>query len=766
MRSLPVDGLLEELLDLLEDRGVLVLQAPPGTGKTTRVPPAIARSRDGLVVVLEPRRMAARSAARRVASEWSCAVGEEVGYAVRGDTRRSARTRVLFVTEGVFLRMASTDPFLEGIAAVVIDELHERSLDVDLSLAFARSIRQGLREDLAIVAMSATLDAGPVADFLDAPVLTATAPLHPLEVRFDLRPDVRPLEERVAEAVRELRGVGNVLVFLPGLFEIGRAARTIGESSVEILHGRLSPREQDAVLRGGGSERVILSTNVAESSVTVPGVRAVVDAGLARVPRVDWATGLPVLEVVPIAKDSAEQRAGRAAREGPGVVRRLWTARDDRDRPEHAAPAIQRSDLATTLLRLLAFGEPDPRAFAWFERPPEPALEAGLALLESLGATKAGQLTSLGEELARFPLHPRLGRFVLAADALGAGRRAATLALWMADGGRPEGELIHAQPPSTPDARRLATSDRPQPDALERAALAGWPDRLAKQRGEGAVMAGGAGLLGGEHPYFVALGVHPSRRGPRGEALVTLQSRVDPAWLPTEEQIEHRFEGGQIRAFRQTVALGLVLHEHPAPVDPSRAWEALFTEAKRQPERVLPDERDLRELLGRLQFISQDTEYPGLPDGSFASLEPVLERLCRKRTSLAELRKAPWRATLLEMLPWAARQHLDAAAPERVTLASGSSARLTYTEGDVPVLAVRIQHLMGTKRTPRVGGRPVLLHLLAPNGRPAQITDDLEGFWANTYFEVRKDLRRRYPKHPWPDDPTVVPPRRPRKPRS
>ncbi|MCA9573208.1 MAG: ATP-dependent RNA helicase, partial [Myxococcales bacterium] len=328
--------------------------------------------------------MAARAAARRVAGEWGTPLGQDVGYQVRGDAKRSDRTRVLFVTEGVFLRQATADPFLDGVGAVVLDEVHERSLDADLALALVRSIQQGLREDLVVLAMSATLDAAPLARFLDAEVLTATAPLHPLEVRFDPRPDARPLEDRVADAIAEVRGPGDVLAFLPGVPEIGRTARRMGGPVLE-LHGRLTGAEQDAVLRGGGGGRVILSTNVAESSVTVPGVRAVVDAGLARVPRLDLATGLEVLDIQPIARDAAQQRAGRAAREGPGVVRRLWTARDDRDRPSVSVPAIRRSDLAPTVLRLLAFGEPDPRSFPWFEDPPPGALDAALELLELLG---------------------------------------------------------------------------------------------------------------------------------------------------------------------------------------------------------------------------------------------------------------------------------------------------------------------------------------------------------------------------------------------
>ncbi|MCB9669111.1 MAG: DEAD/DEAH box helicase [Alphaproteobacteria bacterium] len=756
---LPVDAILPDLARALASSRSLVLQAPPGTGKTTRVPTAVARCVQGRVVVLEPRRMAARAAARRVAGEWGTPLGQDVGYQVRGDAKRSDRTRVLFVTEGVFLRQATADPFLDGVGAVVLDEVHERSLDADLALALVRSIQQGLREDLVVVAMSATLDAAPLARFLDAEVLTATAPLHPLEVRFDPRPDGRPLEDRVADAISEVRGVGDVLAFLPGVPEIWRTARRMGRPVLE-LHGRLTGAEQDAVLRGGSGGRVILSTNVAESSVTVPGVRAVVDAGLARIPRLDLATGLEVLEVQPIARDAAEQRAGRAAREGPGVVRRLWTARDDRDRPSTSVPAIRRSDLAPTVLRLLAFGEPDPRSFPWFEDPPPGALDAALELLELLGATRGGALTPLGERLAGFPLHPRLGRFVLEAEARGAGRRAAALALWLADGGRPEGELVDARPPEVAEASRLARSGTPEPDALERAALAGWPDRLARTRGEGAVMVGGTGVVGGHHALFVALGVHPSRRGDRGEALVTLQSRVEPEWLEASERVVHRFEDGRVRAFRQQRAGALVLAEHPAPVDPHVAAETLFREACRSLDRVVPDDPDLHEILGRLRFISQCVPFHGLPSGGADdTLLPALEVLCRRHTGFGELRKAPWRGTILDALPWNARQHLDANAPERVTLASGNTARITYA-GDVPVLAARIQHLMGTRETPRVGGRPVLLHLLAPNGRPQQITDDLAGFWANTYHDVRKDLRARYPKHPWPEDPTVVPPKR------
>lgn len=768
MTPLPIDAVLPDVLQAVARQGRVVLQAPPGTGKTTRVPPALARQISGRVVVLEPRRVAARAAARRVAAEWGCAVGAEVGFHVRGQRAMGDQTRVLFVTEGMFLRYAVGDPFLEGIGAVVLDEFHERSVDADLAIALARAIRSGLREDLAIVAMSATLDAAPVADYLDAPVVTATAPIHPLDVRYDPRPDRRPLEDRVAAAVDEVRAHGDVLVFLPGVGEIGRAARRIDGS--EVLHGRLSAAEQDAVLRPGGgtsrggTSRVILTTNVAESSLTVPGVRAVVDAGLVRMLRQDRQTGIDRLDVVPIARDAADQRAGRAGREGPGLVRRLWTARDHADRPAFGVPAIHRSDLAPVVLRLLAFGEPDVHAFPWFDPPRSEALDEALALLRALEAIDDQGLTPVGRRLAEQPLHPRLARFVQVAEEGGSGRWAARLALWLGDGGRPEGELSTVVPPAHRDEARLARTRGQDAGVLGRAARAGWPDRLARQRGTGAVMVGGTGVIGGRSPWFVALAFHPVHRGERGEWVVTLQAAVDPDTLPRTHERVTVFDGERVQTLDVERAGGLVLHRHPAPLDEVAGRTRLAEAASTDLSRVLPSDPAFDELRARLRFVASRQPHPQLPDGTDASLGPVLERLCHGRTTLAALRKASWRATLLDGLAWDARQHLDRVAPTEWTLPSGGRARLRYADHDEPVLAERIQRLFGLITTPVVGGQPILVHLLAPNGRPQQVTRDLPNFWASTYFEVRKELRRRYPKHAWPDDPTVpAPPRRRRR---
>ncbi|MEZ4317847.1 MAG: ATP-dependent helicase HrpB [Myxococcota bacterium] len=760
---LPIDEVLEEVVAAARS-GAVVLQAPPGSGKTTRVPPALAEVLDGRIVVLEPRRMAARAAARRVARELGGEPGDHVGWHVRFDRKVTDRTRIVFMTEGILLRQLAADPFLDGVSAVVLDEFHERSVLADLALALTAAVRREARDDLALVVMSATLDAGPIADYLGCPVLEAHGTLHPVDVRHDVRPDPRPLETRVVDAVDEVRAAGDVLVFLPGMSDIRRCEQALVGRNVAVLHGSLPAAEQDAVLSGHtGEPRILLSTNVAESSVTVPGVRAVVDAGLAKIARLDRATGLDRLDVLPIARDSADQRAGRAGRLGPGVCRRLWTAADHRDRPAHGEPEVHRTDLAGAVLALLDFGEPDPMGFAWFDPPSRPALTEALALLRALGALEDGSLTALGRDMARLPLHPRLARFVLEAHRRGATRQGAELAAWMSEGGRLEGDLEHQAPP--PHTRRLAdrlqrslpgSAGPPDPDALARAALAAWPDRLARQRGDSAVMVGGTGLVGGDTPLFVAIAVDPARRGPRGEWRVTLQCRVEPDWLGRSAEVVVRFDpdARRVVAVHQERAGLLVLSEHPAPrPTPAQVRPILFEAARADLDRVLPKgDRDWDRLVGRLQCIAERSPHPGLPDGSPASLEPVLDALCARCTSFDELRKASWKGALLDRLSWEARQALDARAPERIELARGGPLRVDYPDGQ-PVLAARIQQLFGTRKTPTIGGRPVLLHLLAPNGRPQQITTDLEGFWASTYFEVRKELRRRYPKHAWPDDP-------------
>lgn len=748
---LPVDSVLEPLLAALQTAGAVVLQAPTGSGKTTRVPPALARAFEGLIVVVEPRRVAARASARRVAQEWGCELGAEVGYQVRYDRRIGPATRVAFVTEGILLRWLQRDPFLEHVGAVVLDEFHERSVDSDLALSLLKNVRDAGAE-VRLVAMSATLDPGPLAAFLDAPVITSEGRLHPVEIRYAPRPSSDPLEDRVAEAVASLPTDGDVLVFLPGRAEISRAAGRIPHPTLQ-LHGGLDAATQDAVFSPSSpARRIILATNVAESSVTVPRVRYVVDSGLARIPRLDPGAGIDVLECVPIAQDSAEQRSGRAGRLGPGLALRLWTAADHRDRPAFTTPAIHRTDLAPTLLALLAFGEPDPRAFTWFDRPAEHALELGMDLLRLLGALDPG-LTPLGARLAELPLHPRLGRFLLEAHDRGATNLAARWVTWLSEGGRPSGQLTEIQPPPSPGADRLAKqlgpSGRTQPGALQRAAIAGWPDRVARQRGESAVMAGGLGVVGSKQPWFVAVGLHAARRGPRGEALVELECAIDPLWLEETEAQETRLDGDRVCTFDQWLRGGLVLKEHPAPLDRRRATQVLVDAATKR--ELSPNDPAWEGLIHRLTHLQRTDPHPALPADRAAATALVLPELCSRHTTLGAVKKDDWGAVLLQQLPWNARQILDQRAPERIQLGHRPF-RLEWTP-DGPVLAARIQHLFGVASTPRVGGEPVLVHLLAPNGRPQQITRDLGGFWKTTYFEVRKELRHRYPKHPWPDDP-------------
>ena len=439
MQPLPVDEVLPALDAALAEAGACVLVAEPGAGKTTRVPPALARG-EGSVWVLEPRRLAARAAARRVAAEQGWTAGQEVGWSVRFERRFRADSRVVFCTEGILLRRLQEDPFLEGIDALVLDEFHERHLEGDLVLALAQRVRTEVRPDLRIVVMSATLDAEPVAAFLGAPVVRSEGRCFPVETQYLHAEPRERLEDHVARGVREAlqRTDGDVLAFLPGVGEIQRVAERLaggGAAAPEVLplHGTLRPEEQDRALRAGSRRRVVLATNVAESSVTVEGVRAVVDSGLARVLRHDAAVGLDRLEVARISVASADQRAGRAGRLAPGLALRLWSAIDQRSLSPAEAPEVRRLDLAGPVLQLLAFGEPDAAAFPWFEAPEAAALQRAEELLELLGAVADGRLTPLGERLARLPVHPRLGRLLLEGHALGVPRTAALTAALLAE---------------------------------------------------------------------------------------------------------------------------------------------------------------------------------------------------------------------------------------------------------------------------------------------------------------------------------------------
>ncbi len=767
-KELPVDAVLSAVRSGLEGHGAVVVTAPPGSGKTTRIAPALMR--DGSVLLVQPRRVAARSVARRIAFEEGCRVGEEVGWQVRFEKKFSNETRLLVVTEGILLARLQDDPFLTDFHTLILDEVHERSAQMDLGLALARKVREA-RDDFRLVVMSATLDTALYADALGGcPVVEANARPYPIEIEY--RDGVAP-----AEAVREAfsHGRGHLLCFLPGMADIERTARDLGGrlrgARIHRLHGALSADEQDAALADSRERKIILATNVAETSITVDGVTTVVDSGLQKVMRQDFRIGLDRLTTERIAEDSAAQRAGRAGRTGPGQAIRLWdSAQQLRAARE---PEIHRVDLAPILLELLAWSE-DPRSFAWLERPRLEALEAGLALLEGLGATKDGRLTDIGRTMRRLPLPPRLSRVLLET---GGGRRAAELCATLSEPA-PVKRGIAATTESDvlsrlADFRRAPVSlrraadqieriaaallpPRPGGDAVEatdeelrRALLAGFADRLARRRepgsnrlllanGHGGRLADESGVREGE--WLVAVALRAAPRGKGAEALVEVASRVEKKWLPVaEERVEHEFDerSARVRAFRRRRIGMLLVHERLAEVDPDAALP-LLREAfsARTPGRV---ERGFR---ARAAVAGLDLDLNALGQGLLVGA-----------VSLPTI-------DFLSMLPHADRKALDRYAPDALEVPSGRRHRLDYRDDGEILLAVKLQELFGLAESPKVGRPPraITLSLLAPNGRPVQTTRDLQSFWAQTYPEVRKEMRGRYAKHPWPEDPWSAPP--------
>ncbi len=848
LSPLPVDAVLPEVAAALADARAVVLRAPTGSGKTTRVPPALLEAEPvagGRVVVLEPRRLAARAAAGRVADERGWELGGPVGYQVRFDRRAGAGTRLLYVTEGILVRRLQDDPFLEGVGALVFDEIHERSLQADLALGMARRVQGEVRADLQIVAMSATVDPGPLAAFLGGcPVVETHGRLHPVEIRHAARPvarDPRSLAAAVAAGVRELLAEtgGDLLVFLPGVGEI-RAAEEALEPLAQgrglallRLHGGLPLAEQDAVLRPAERRKVILATNVAESSVTVEGVTGVVDTGLARTLRFDPASGLDRLELGRISRASADQRAGRAGRVEPGVCLRLWPEIEDAALPERDLPEVARVDLAGAVLQLLAWGEAEPAAFPWLDPPRPEALASARELLELLGAVDDRGVTAAGRRLARMPVHPRLGRLLLAGERRGVGREAALLAALLAERppfvrgrrGASEGprrssrsdlldrlealETVEAtgREPREAAFGRLnrgaarflfrsrdqlagllaeagAAESAPPPatagereEALLRAVFAAFPDRLVRRREPGSpqgVMVGGRGVrLAGESAVvepelFVAADLDAGRPGERSEALVRLASAVEREWLPAaalRETDEVGFDPGRERvvAHRVTRYRDLELERREVPAGAGEAARVLAAAAAADLEGALPlDDPEVAGLLDRVRFLRRWVPELELPELDRRALLELLPALAAGRRTFAELGQAPLAGALRGRLSYEQLQALDREAPERLEVPTGNRIRLAYRGDGPPVLAVRIQELFGLTETPRVarGRVPVLLHLLAPNMRPQQVTDDLGGFWERTYPEVRRELAGRYPKHHWPEDPRRAEPER------
>ena len=772
MTPLPIDEFIPRIVDAVRSQRALILSAAPGAGKTTRVPPALAA--DGPVIVPQPRRVAARSMARRVAGERGWTIGREVGWHVRFERRFGAGTRVLFATEGILTARLQQDPLLADFRTIVLDEFHERSIHADLGLALARQAWRA-RDDLRLVVMSATLQADPLAAFLDGCAQIAVpGRIHPIEI--DYRPG-----QQVSAAVSEVARVteGSILCFLPGAPEINRAlgeVRAAAGRDVEVvpLHGSLPADEQDRALDDTQSRRVILATNIAETSLTVPGVRAVIDAGLQKVARYDPDRGIDSLETERIPADAAEQRAGRAGRLGPGRVRRLWD-QADRLRP-HGEPEIHRVDLSDAVLDILAWGG-DPRSFEWFDPPSADRIDAALRLLEQLGAVRGGRVTPLGARMKGLPLHPRLSRMLL--ESRGSRDVAVACALLSERHMLPRhpattsSDLLSAVgdrdgvPPHVRDvARRLSemveeaadtSSAAPREDDFLRAIFSGYPDRVARRRAPGSpkfLLASGHGAVLGRESgvrdaaFLVAVDVQAARRGEIAEAAIRIASAIDPSWLePSEIRVEHTIESGRVRAVERTYYGELVIGERPAAVDPLAAGPLLAAAYR---ARGLSDADE--QLLRRLRFA-------GLP-AETADVDALLARAADGRRSLDEI-------DLAAALDWSTARELERRAPERIEVPSGRTARLEYRNDGSVTAAVKLQELFGLAESPRLGARqdPVVFELLAPNGRPVQTTRDLRSFWNTTYQEVRKELRGRYPKHPWPEDPWTAPPTARAKPR-
>jgi len=770
IEPLPIDAYLGAIVEAVRRSRALVLVAQPGAGKTTRVPPALAG--DGRVVLLQPRRVAARAIARRIAEERGWTIGREIGWHVRFDRQFTADTRLLVATEGILTAMLQQDPLLSAFHAIIVDEFHERSIHADVALALARQAWLA-REDLRLVVMSATIDAGPVSAFLaDCPVFDIPGRLHPIDIGYAAG---APMADAAVELVN--RTPGNILCFLPGAAEIDRACgelrRRVSPSiGVLPLHGSLRPDDQDRALAPGGTRRIVVATNLAETSLTVPGVTAVVDSGLHKVARYDADRAIDSLALERIPADAADQRAGRAGRLGPGLVLRLW---DERDRlRRHREPEMHRIDLAGPVLDIIGWGA-DPSAFEWFDPPRADALEAALLLLDRLGAIRGRTLTDTGDRIRRLPVHPRLARMLIAAGGSRAAARACALLserhYFPAGGTTTTSDLLSALDRWTealPHVVKVATEleriagrvigDAPRTSGeadLRAAVLAGYPDRVAQRRqtgsprlklatGAGAVQTRESGVRDAE--FLVALDVRASSNAADPDARVQLASAVDRDWLaPTHRAIEHRFDrdSGRVRAFEVEYYDALVLAERPIAVDPEISARMLASEWIVRAPRG-DDER----LLRRLAFAGRSID-----------LEALVRTAALGAAALGDVR-------LERAVPADVLRAMDREAPETITVPSGRAVKLEYAADGRVSAAVKLQELFGLAETPRIGTRrvPVVLELLAPNGRPVQVTTDLRSFWERTYPDVRKELRGRYPRHPWPDDPwTAIPTSRPTK---
>jgi len=812
--QLPVSSVLRDIATGLAREGRAVLSAPPGAGKTTLVPLSLLDQDwrgDGKIILLEPRRLAARAAASRMASLLGESVGETVGYRMRLDNRVSGKTRIEVVTEGVFARMILEDPELSGVAAVIFDEFHERSLDADFGLALALDVRSALRDDLRILVMSATLDIERVAGLLDhPPFIESQGRSFPVEVRHQERPAGEPIWETVARAIRAAHREegGSILAFLPGQSEILRTAALLEErldpdTIIPPLYCNLSQAEQDAAIRPApaGSRKIVLATSIAETSITIDGVRIVIDSGLQRLPVYEPATGITRLETVRVSRASADQRAGRAGRTEPGIAIRLWHAGQTAALPAFTPPQILSSDLSGLALDLAHWGVQDPAGLGFIDPPPAAALAEARALLKLLGALDDSlALTAQGKRMRDMALPPRLAAMVLAAAKEGKAQEAALLAVLLTEQGaggtgidledrlrRFRSEKGARAEAARQLAKRLAAQagggkGDGMPALPGPLLLHAFPDRIASQRGGRGryVMANGRGA---ELPEAERLAASPmlvvadlTGRAAQGRILAAAEiSRGDvEAYLPgaivQEEQSFFERASRQVRARRVTRLGAIIFDDSPLPRPSGEAAARALAEGVRDLGLdVLPFSKEARQLRDRIGFLHRGSGEPW-PDMSDAALLARLDDwfvpFQGSARGLDDIAAGSLTEGLMSLVPHEIQRDLNRLAPTHFVAPTGQRHPIQY-DGEEPVLAIRVQELFGLKQHPTVGAerRPLLLDLQSPAHRTIQTTRDLPGFWAGSWKDVRADMRGRYPRHPWPEDPADAAPTTRAKPR-
>ena len=832
--ELPVNECLPDIVAAVDDGLPVVLKAPPGAGKTTGVPPALLNAGiadNGQIILVQPRRLAARTAASRIAKLVGAALGKDVGYQVRFDRKATAATKIVAMTTGILLRRLHADPLLEDISCVILDEFHERSLEMDLALGMIHRIRS-LRPELKLVVMSATLDPEPIVQFLgDAAAVTSEGRAFPVEIQHSKLLSRDYIDQQIVDVLpKVLRSTpGHLLVFLPGVGEIRRTESAISQHGLDrdcvvmSLYGDLPPKEQDAVLSPSDRRKIILATNVAETSITIPGVTGVIDSGQARVMRFDANVGMPALRLEPISQASAEQRAGRAGRTEPGVCWRLWPANTHRSRRERETPEILRNDFCGAMLTLAAWGERDSAAFDWLTPPSTESVAAAKKLLIGLGAIDPdGTITKTGKRMLALPVHPRIARFMVDAAQRGVSKEASIAAALLTErdpfrsanhrvrtirGKQPTSAAAHTSSdivdrvekmqafaagdsniniqigPAKQVQRvanqlsRLVGDIKPDPDSstlsdeenLMRALLAAYPDRVARRRQAGSdrgVMVGGRGVKLDNRSLVKSselfLCIDADSKG--SEALVRAASAVQHDWLDETliREVNEPFFNPTAKgvvARRRRYFDDLLLSESPIECKPSESVaQMLFENTRLDINRLFPaKDKEIGNFIARVRFLAAHMPNSELPTLDDQGLQEILLQLCQSRTGFDQLRKAPWLDHLRGRYDYSQLQIIDKQAPEKMTVPSGNTIRIQYTDGK-PIMEVRVQELFGWKETPRLAGGtvPLQLHLLGPNRRPQQITEDLANFWSTTYTQVRKDLRRRYPKHHWPEDPLTA----------